>query len=73
MEKVIINKDAKISELLEHGTVIQTQTDNTYFYIPFWFKYEDDGNLSMLGLDRLPEELKTEIRTIREYDERDNN
>lgn len=46
--------------LLKMGTTLKIG-QNTYYHLPYWFKKDESGEFELIGIDNIPDELKTEI------------
>ena len=64
--KIKITKEQQ--DLLNTGSVVITPEDETYLYLPFWYKKTEDEDLfEIISPEKLPEDLVKAINIMREY------
>ena len=67
MTKIKLPKEFK-EVLVNNGNMIQTKEGERFYYMPFWFKELEEGELhEVVDFDNLPVALKREIQTAREF------
>lgn len=53
-------------DLLKMGNVTCFANGNTYYYLPFWFKIDSNGEVETY-IEALPEELTEKLKRNREH------
>lgn len=54
-------------QLLKTGNVIYTSEKNTYFYLPYWYVKDEEGNIEQINFEQLPEKVTQYLQTERKY------
>ena len=68
MSKIKFTQDQ--ADLLRNaGTVIKFPNGNKYMYLPFWYKDSEDNVLEEYNPDKIPDELREELKSQREAKE----
>ena len=66
-EQTLFMKQGSRISTYENAGMARTPKPRTdYYYMPYWFKDLGDGELEMLHVDRLPNDLIHEIKMHRE-------
>ena len=56
--KIRVSKRKTINTLLK---TIASKVDEKYYFLPFWFERENNGDFVMHHLEELPNNLKSEL------------
>ena len=62
MIPIMLKSDTKLSETLQ---LMGTITNDHWFYLPFWFQKQSNGDLLAYHLDNVPERLKEILESHR--------
>ncbi len=62
--KIVLTKEGK--EFLEQvSTILTTPNGEKWLYQPFWYKHIEGNKYLMVSYEKLPDNVKAEIRRIR--------
>ena len=64
--KVIVKAQELAPFLKEQASIVQINVHTTYFFIPYWFKDNNDGTFEAFSFDHLPQELVDAVQSDRD-------